>query len=108
MVKNIMNKTLSGYSFSTHHDHSKWAIGVQADWMCISDLNRMVMNECSKLFINAENKDIKAYGKAVFNFRNTRKYVAEQRSALRIQLCGKISTVGYSRWNHVLLEGGLC
>ncbi|CAG7723741.1 unnamed protein product [Allacma fusca] len=39
-VLNIDDKKLGVSEFSTHDDHSKWAIG-EKEWTCISDLNRM-------------------------------------------------------------------
>lgn len=47
-VYNILTKTISGQSFSTHNDHSKWAVSLSADkpLVCTSDLNRMVSWSC--------------------------------------------------------------
>ncbi len=43
-VHNILLKNLDQEPFSTHSDHSKWAVGTNAShpWICIGDLNRMV------------------------------------------------------------------
>ena len=30
-----------GLSFSEYNDHSKWAVGLDSDWFCASDINRM-------------------------------------------------------------------
>lgn len=44
-VYNILEKNIAGHAFSTHNDHSKWAMslsGATQPLVCISDLNRMV------------------------------------------------------------------
>ena len=30
-----------GLAFSEYNDHSKWAVGLESDWFCASDINRM-------------------------------------------------------------------
>jgi len=43
-VYNILMKSVDGEQFSTHKDHSKWAVGGSDSshaWTCIADLNRM-------------------------------------------------------------------
>lgn len=43
-VYNILDKSIAGQTFSTHNDHSKWAMSLSKEQplVCISDLNRMV------------------------------------------------------------------
>jgi hypothetical protein len=42
-VFNIDEKEVAGSKFSTHNDHSKWAVGAaEQPVICIGDLNRMV------------------------------------------------------------------
>lgn len=33
------------WSWSETHDHAKWGIGVDSDWVCIGDINRMISQE---------------------------------------------------------------
>lgn len=33
------------WSWSETHDHAKWAISVDSDWVCVGDINRMVSQE---------------------------------------------------------------
>lgn len=53
-VFNVHNTSITGVKFSTHSDHSKWAVASnysssgsnfddKVQWVCTADLNRMVI-----------------------------------------------------------------